>query len=133
MNERRELRRRRLVHRLELYDRVSERFLGKGVDVTTKGLLLVTETPVAQDTELELRVTLPEPMFGKDHIDVDAVARWRAKDVNPGFYDVGLEFTRISPRDQEIIRQVIAMFSFVSLAECSSRWTGRSRSEVQPA
>lgn len=46
MNERRELRRRGLVQRLELYDRASERFLGKGVDVTTKGLLLVTETPV---------------------------------------------------------------------------------------
>ncbi len=113
MNERRELRRRRLVHRLELYDRTSERFLGKGVDVTTKGLLLVTETPLAQDTELELSLALPEPMFGKDHLDVDAVVRWRGKDVNPGFYDVGLQFTRISMRDQEIIRQVIAMYSLV--------------------
>jgi hypothetical protein len=113
MNERRELRRRRLVHSIELYDRVTERFLGKGVDVTIRGLLLVTETPVPQDTELKLRMTLPEPMFGKDHIDVDGVAVWRAKDVNPGFYDVGLEFTTISPRDQEIIRQVISMFSLV--------------------
>ena len=58
-------------------------------------------------------MTLPEPMFGKDHIDLDAVARWRSKDVNPGFYDVGLEFTRISPRDQEIIRQVISTYSLV--------------------
>ncbi len=113
MNERRELRRRRLVHRLEVYDRVSERLLGQGVDVTTKGLLLVTETPLAQDAELELRVVLPEPMFGKDHLDVDAMVRWRSKDVNPGFYDAGLEFTRISSRDQEIIRQVISMFSLV--------------------
>ena len=113
MNERRELRRRRLIHSLELYDRASERFLGKGVDVTIKGLLLVTEISVPQDTALQLRMTLPEPMFGKDHIELDAVAVWRSKDVNPGFYDVGLEFTRISPRDQEIIRQVISMFSVV--------------------
>jgi c-di-GMP-binding flagellar brake protein YcgR len=113
MNERRELRRRRLVRSLELYDRASEHLLGKGVDVTTGGLLLIAATPVPQDTELQLSMKLPEPMFGKDHIDLDAVARWRAKDVNPGFYDVGLEFTRISPRDQEIIRQVISMYSLV--------------------
>jgi c-di-GMP-binding flagellar brake protein YcgR len=113
MNERRELRRRRLVHSIELYDRASERYLGKGVDVTTRGLLLVTETPISQDTELQLRMTLPETMFGKDQLEFDATARWRSKDVNPGFYDVGLEFTRISPRDQEIIRQVICMFSLV--------------------
>jgi hypothetical protein len=99
MNERRELRRRQLVQRLELYDRQSERFLGKGVDVTTRGLLLVTETPIPQDTELQLTMKLPQPMFGKDHIDLDAVTR--------------LEFIRISPRDQEIIRQVISMFSLV--------------------
>jgi c-di-GMP-binding flagellar brake protein YcgR len=113
MNERRELRRRGLVQRLELYDRISERFLGKGVDITTRGLLLIAETPIPQDTELQLRLALPEAMYGKDHIDLDAVARWRSKDVNPGFYDVGLEFTRISPRDQEIIRQLISMYSLV--------------------
>jgi hypothetical protein len=101
------------MHRLQVYERPTERFLGNAVDLTAKGLLLITETPPAVGSALELRLDLPEPMFGKHHIDVDADAVWRKRDVNPGFYDVGLTFTKIAPRDQEIIRQIIAMFSLV--------------------
>ncbi|MDO9065674.1 MAG: hypothetical protein Q7U96_01135 [Chloroflexota bacterium] len=105
MNERRELRRRRLVHSIELYDRASERFLGKGVDVTTRGLLLIAETPVPQDTEMQLRMTLPERMFGKDHIDLDAVARWRSAGVPRTSTPVSTMWDWSSPGSRPAIRR----------------------------
>jgi hypothetical protein len=113
MNERRELRRRRLVRSIEVYDLATERVLGKGLDITVGGMLLITPIPVPSDSELELRLTLPAPMFGREYLELAAKAVWRKRDADAGMFDIGLEFTRVSTRDKEIIRQMMSVYSQV--------------------
>jgi c-di-GMP-binding flagellar brake protein YcgR len=113
MKERREIRRRRLVQHLEVYDRSSGRYLGRVVDISPKGLLIISEQAVTLEAPLELRLDLPEAMFGRDHVDLDAITVWRKKDANPGYWDLGISFSKISGRDQEIIRQLISAHGLI--------------------
>lgn len=113
MTERREVRRRHLVQHLEVYDRSTDRYLGRVVDISPKGILLISEQSLELAAPLALRLDLPETMFGRDHLDLDAVTVWRRKDASPGHYDVGIHFSKISGRDLEIIRQLIATHGLI--------------------
>ena len=113
MIERRELKRRRLVQHLNVYDRATERFLGKAVDLTTKGLLIMSEQPLAVGANLELRIDLPQSLFGGDHLDLDAQVVWRRKDAKPGVFVVGCSITSLSQRDQAVIGQLISSCALV--------------------
>lgn len=113
MEERRQIKRRRLVQQLEVYDRSTGHYLGRVVDISTKGFLVITEQNVTLQAPLDLRLDLPEPLYGRDHIDLEATAVWRKKDANPGYWDLGISFSKITGRDQEIIRQIIAVHGLI--------------------
>ena len=113
MIERRGAKRRRLVQHLSVYDRTTDRLFGKSADITTKGVLIITDQALPVGTDVELRIRLPQPLFGIEHVEVDGQVMWRRKDANPGAYDVGVAFTSLSKRDEVIIGQLIATYSMV--------------------
>lgn len=114
MREKRKLKRKQLIYYLNVFDRNTGERVGQLVNITTEGLMLTSETPVAGDTLFQLRMVLPEEIKGQEQITFDARSLWCAKSVNPEFYDIGFKLVNISQESAKVIESLIVGFSFQS-------------------
>ena len=114
MAEQRKHDRKYLIYYLRVFDRNTEELLGNLVDITTEGLMLISESPIETDMIFELKMDLPEEIRGSRQIVFDAQSRWCKNDVNPDFYDTGFLLSNISSNDISIIESLIQDFYFQS-------------------
>ncbi|MFQ5453719.1 MAG: PilZ domain-containing protein [Candidatus Zixiibacteriota bacterium] len=108
MEERRELKRkltsdfykvkgRSLEEYLEVFDCGSNQSLGRLVDITIKGIMLISETPVEIDKSFQLRINLAEIIDGKKEITFDAKSIWCNKENDSELYNTGFQIEKIAP------------------------------------
>lgn len=111
-DERRGILRRHLIYYLRVWDLQTNELLGHIVDITTDGVMLISEKEIAVDKryDLEIRWHNPEDEFQK--IRFRAQSRWSSNDVNPDFYDTGFELLDPSEEVLEPIRQMIMEYGF---------------------
>lgn len=112
MVEKRKFQRRHLIYYLRVFDRDTVNLIGHLVDLTSEGVMVISENPIEIGKTFHLRMILPKEIIGKEQITFDAVSKWTAKDVNPSFYDTGFEFQDISKENTIIITQLIEDFGF---------------------
>lgn len=108
----RKSKRRNLIYYLSIFDKETDDFIGQLVNITTEGIMVVSEHPIETGKYFRLRMTLPEPIEGSDIVEFDAVSKWCTKDINPSFYDIGFEFHVITPKSIEQIKSLMFDFSF---------------------
>jgi len=108
--ERRKLQRRQLIYYLRVFDRDTGELLGHLVDITTEGVMLISEAPLQTGKVFHLKMRLPEQMSGSKEIAFDAVSKWSKKDINPDFYDTGFQFVDIRAENKEFIEDLIYEF-----------------------
>ena len=68
MQKQRELKRRHLFFYLEVYDVVTGELLGNLVDITTRGIKLVSKNQIPINKTYVLRMVLPEGYFTENEI-----------------------------------------------------------------
>lgn len=81
---------------LTVYDAGSQQILGRLVDLSITGLMLITSEPLAVDREfqLEIRATTDQKTAG---LSLNAVSAWcRNNPNNLSHYGVGFRFNKIS-------------------------------------
>lgn len=103
-----------LIYYLRVFDRNTEELLGNLVDITTEGLMLISENPIELAKTFELKMDLPEEIRGSRQIFFNAQSKWCKNDVNPDFYDTGFQLSNISTNDIGIIESLIQDFYFQS-------------------
>lgn len=108
---RRKLKRRHLIYYLRLFDRISEQLVGHLVDITTKGIKVLSEEPLEVDKRYQFEMVLPEDM-GNERITFDATSIHCEEDVNPDFYATGFRIDQIESSHAELINQLIEEFGF---------------------
>lgn len=106
------LKRRHLIYYLEVYDVESGRLLGHLVDITTRGVKLVSKKPIPLQTTFVMQLRLPEGYFQQGEIHFEGKSLWSTNDVNPDFYDTGFEVTSLSKEERKIIREMIDKIGF---------------------
>jgi len=104
---------------LTFYLRIFEedKFIGFLIDISKDGLMVMSETPLEENREYNLRMKLP-PTFewkGKKvedrEIHFKGDCRWSKHDeVDKEFYTSGFAFRELSEDDNEIIHKVIREF-----------------------
>ena len=98
MAERRKSPRHTLVQYLKVYDQETDDLVGRVVDLSGGGMMLVGERPYETETgRRRLRMVFPSTFEGNTHVDFDAECRWSGPDVNTELYDGGFEF--VNPTD----------------------------------
>lgn len=104
--------RKNIVYYLEIHDEETGKPLGRLVDMTTKGLKMVSEEPIEVNRLFRLRVDLPEGYFMQSTLALEAQSMWCTKDINKDYYVTG--FSALSPdlSDQGIIDNLISHLSF---------------------
>lgn len=110
--DQRQVARRHLVFYLRIFDGMSSRVLGHLMDISPKGLMLLSDEPVAENEEYRLRMRLPKEVSGREEVVFEAVSRWCRQDENPDFYVVGFQIKDMGSETKESISHLIEEFGF---------------------
>ena len=111
-SETRELKRRHLIYYLEVYDDATGEMIGHLVDVTPKGIKLVSKKEVMPDKNFTLGMMLPEEYFKERIIKIEARSMWCRKDVNPEFFATGFKTYNLDEEATAMINQLIEQVGF---------------------
>lgn len=110
--ELREVNRRYLVFYLRIYDGLSARILGHLVDLSEKGILLISDNPIPVNEEYRLRMRLPTQIKEQNEIVFAATSRWCKSDANPDFYLAGFQMHDLDASARELITTLLRDFSY---------------------
>ncbi len=109
--EQRTLPRKQLIFYPAVYKKGSKKILGRVVDITTEGMRILSEKPVAAGRH-KLRMELPRYLPEGEKVVFTADAVWSGSDVNPDYQCTGLRITDVSERDVKRIEYLIGRSSF---------------------
>ena len=112
MVDRRKIKRRHLIYYLRIFDRDSGELLGHLVDISTGGMMIISEQPLETRKRFRLRMVFPEKLLGKENFDFEARSLWCKPDLNPSFYDIGFSIENLSPEVIQTIEQLITEYGF---------------------
>jgi c-di-GMP-binding flagellar brake protein YcgR len=112
MDERRVLKRRHLYYYSRVFDEATQQMAGRLVDITTEGIMLVSEKPVSANTRFKFKMLLPKSIEGQKTLNLEAESRWSRQAVNPDLYDNGFQLLSVKPGDEKIIEKLIRTSSF---------------------
>jgi len=110
--DRRTVKRRHLIFYLRVWELASNRLLGHVVDITSEGLMLISEQPIAVGEECSLEVRLPDTEGVLQPMRFRAICRWSDRDINTAFYDSGFEFLESGPDEMETLRALVEAYGF---------------------
>ena len=112
MTQSRVMKRHHLIYYLEVYDVESGKMLGRLVDITTRGIKLVSKDKIELDKVFVLKMVVPESYFRESEIYFEGKSVWSSNDINPDFFDTGFEVTSLSIEERKIIRKLIEQTGF---------------------
>ena len=111
-SEHRRQKRWHLIYYLKVYDKNSGELIGHMADITTRGVMVINETPVEDNKAFTLSLELPEN-FGEDKfLEFEAESHWHDKDINPKYFANGFMITKITKKNMDILKEMIKRYFF---------------------
>ncbi len=111
-DDRRQIKRRHLIYYLRVWDTDYEQLLGHVVDISSEGLMLLSDQPIPKDKEFSMEIRLPDLEGNPQKIDFRAACCWSSNAVNQSFYDSGFSFLNSAPEAIDTVRQLIKEYGF---------------------
>ena len=113
MEERRKQPRKDLMSYSQVFDVHEGSLVGYLGDLNALGAMVISDTEWKADKELIIQIQLPElENFSDETITVPVRVAWCKQDISPDYYNVGLEFRRLTSIQQQIIDAVIENYEF---------------------
>ena len=106
MDERRRFERRETMIPAEVCDEASREVIGLLADISSGGMMLRTDAPLACGRHMRLRVELPDDSAGPRELVVEASVRWCEPDLDPPAHVAGLEFQGATPPRTAMIEEI---------------------------
>lgn len=101
-----------LVHYLRVFRAENHEMLGHLVDITTEGMMLISEQPIPLQSSFNLRMEIPTDNDVAQMVAFTAESLWTKKDVNPNFHDTGFRLLNPSQRALNAINRLIEELKF---------------------
>jgi hypothetical protein len=114
MHDKRKLKRVHLIYYLRLFDNQTNDQVGHLVDITTEGIMMISEEPTPLGKDFSFKMQLPGDITGRDEIEFKARCLWCRKDFNPDFYVSGFKIEKTSPKELKTITTLINQYGFKS-------------------
>ena len=108
--EQRHYSRHHLIYYLRVFDGISSRVIGHTVDISPKGIMLITDEPIAVHEEYRLRMRFPGSGAEQEELLFDAVCKWCREDENPEFHIAGFQIQELPESATNFIQGLIAEF-----------------------
>ena len=109
-DEQRSFSRHHLIYYLRVFDGISSRVVGHIVDISSQGIMLITDEPIPVQEEYRLRMRFPGSGTEQEELIFDAVCRWCRPDKNPDFYLAGFHIQAIPAEAETFFQGLIAEF-----------------------
>ncbi|MEJ2200372.1 MAG: PilZ domain-containing protein [Desulfuromonadaceae bacterium] len=113
-HEQRKQRREQTIFYLEAVDVETDQEIGRVVDMTPDGLMIINKDPLAINRIYHLKIKLPKELAGDTELYFKAECRWCRQSINDQFFDAGLRITDISADDKLRIDMVLKFYTFPS-------------------
>jgi len=101
-----------LVQYLRVVKAENNETIGHLVDVTTEGMMLISENSIPLNQTYNLRMEIPTEDNIPQMIALTAESLWTKKDVNPEFHDTGFRLINPSKRAINAITRLIEELAF---------------------
>ena len=95
--EKRMLKRWYLIFYLRAFDQDTEKLLGHVVDISTGGIMLISDKIIPIDEDFRLWLDVPQEDGERERLFIEVHSLWSKRDVNPSFYDTGFSILNASP------------------------------------
>jgi hypothetical protein len=105
-----------------VFNRENDRFIGRVLNMSLDGVMLVSMEPVELGATYPCRMTLPEKIDDCSQIIFDADSKWSHKNEDSNMYETGFKMRNVSKNDREIIRELLQKWLTVQ-PESLSSWT----------
>lgn len=106
-NNQRKVARRHLIYYLRVFDKTNDRLLGNLVDISTRGIMIVSDKPIEVNQRYHLKMVLPETVAGSREVEFEAESRWCQNDTNQDFFDTGFELIDPTNRFLEAVDKLV--------------------------
>ena len=106
MGERRKYERRRPGHYSDVFDRDTQQLLGRLANLSTEGIMLISERALPANQTFQCRVMLPEDMNAGQSVCFQARTLWCKPGTTPKTFQTGLHFVDIRLKDLETLEQL---------------------------
>ncbi len=103
MNEKRRQKRVRAPYDINVYDKRTGRHIGRLVNLSTEGIMLVGGAPMAVNELYECRMTMPVSIYGRSEISFDALCLWCAKVDNSERFQGGFQIKKTRQELRELL------------------------------
>lgn len=110
MTEKRTLERVRCYYYLKVYDKSNKTDIGSIIDISPKGMKIISESAFSEGEALELRIKLPQGYIYGDYFDLKAEIRWCKKNEQEGYFELGLKFLSEAHKGIYVIKMLIEDF-----------------------
>jgi len=113
MPEQRQYNRRDSIFYLKVFDQRTDELLGHVVDLSERGVMMVSDEPMEPGRLLALRMHLPAPLESSGRtVDFEAESRWCRQEANPDLYDIGFEINDPPEAFIHALRDLIKGYTF---------------------
>lgn len=114
MKDRRSAERHNLYMYLRVRDPETHDLIGHVVDVSTGGMMLVSDAPFQPNEVKQMVVELPYTEQEDRTIDIEAECRWCGPDANEDYFDAGFQFVNPTAELREMINGVVEDVGFAA-------------------
>lgn len=106
--------RRHLIYYLKVENLDTNELIGRIVDITRKGILLISHEKINANTIFPVRIELGDELFEKmhGHLEMNIKCRWSKEDINPDYFVNGFEFINQTSEQESIIQNLIEVIGF---------------------
>ncbi|MBK8398297.1 MAG: PilZ domain-containing protein [Leptospiraceae bacterium] len=106
--------RRHLIYYLKVDNSQTNELIGRVVDITAKGLLMISRNKFDTQLEIPVRIELGDELFEQTngHLKLNIRCRWSKEDINPDYFVTGFEFINQTVEQESLINKLIDVIGF---------------------
>ena len=107
--------RRHLFFYLQITNVDNGKLMGYVVDISPHGLKVISEEVCETESNMDLKMNLPDEAGQRKAIQFRAKCVWSGKDVNSDFYANGFEITNLDDNTMTTLESIINEYGFEEL------------------
>ncbi len=108
MEEKRKLERIRVYYYLKVYDKKSGKDIGSIIDITMRGMRIISEIPFVTDNLYLFTIQLPHGYIYGESFDMEARNCWCQKKVKSKYFEAGFQFVNTKRYGVMIVKRLIS-------------------------
>jgi len=108
--DKRKMKRKNLPYYLRVFDTKTNEPIGDASNITTEGIMLISNHPVETNAIFRLKMVLPKEIPGDRYLEFSAESKWWEKGFIPNSYNVGFQLKDVSQEDIQVIECLIEKF-----------------------